>query len=361
MLNPQLFSFFVLFGSITFLFETFTSIDYVHDELYAETSAHNLGYMMSGSNKILISEVALDNEFIEIYNPNNHAVDLTNMYITDATFNPLDVLYFRIVDGSSPGGGGFRDFHARFPNDATIPAGAYQTISILGSDNFFETYGQLPTYELSDDGGIDDGVTDMLEAFSGSIPDTSLLSNSGEVVILYTWDGVSDLVQDVDYVVWGDKAEAIDKSGQRIDGPDDGMDSTSYLNDTPIVNQDNMSAGISGLGQSYHRVDYTEGTQMGTGGNGITGADETSENFSMTWTLLNSPTPNASESCNSEITLNYSLASATYVADMTINVSGAIIENDKAVIFSAGQEIIFSDDFEIQLGGTLETIIQTCK
>ena len=70
--------------------------------------------------KILLSEVAVDNEFIEIYNPNNHAVDLSDMYLTDATFAPLTQFYYKITDGSIPGGGSFRDFHAKFPVGSRI-------------------------------------------------------------------------------------------------------------------------------------------------------------------------------------------------------------------------------------------------
>ena len=53
-----------------------------------------------------------------------------------------------------------------------------------------------------------------------------LSESSGEVVILYTWDGASDLVQDIDYAVWGDKVEGVDKSGVGVDGPDADADAT---------------------------------------------------------------------------------------------------------------------------------------
>ena len=100
-----------------------------------------------------------------------------------------------------------------------------------GSDNFFAAFGVYPTYELYEDGGVADGIPDMREALPGSINGQGGLTNDGEVVILYYWDGQSDLVTDLDYVVWGDKAEAVDKTGVALDGPDAGSDPSSYQSD----------------------------------------------------------------------------------------------------------------------------------
>jgi len=313
------------------------------------------------SEKILLSEVAFDGEFIEIYNPNNQAVDLSDFYLTDATFSPSSQFYYTIVNGSNPGGGGFQDFHARFPDGASIGAGEYQTMSLLGSDHFIQTFGMNPTYELFEDNGSADLIPDMREAFSGSINNQGILSNSGEVAILYKWDGLSDLVQDVDYVVWGDKNEAVDKSGVSIDGPDANADNSTYQNETIIASQDIASTGATGLGLSIHRIDYSEGTQTTSGGNGITGGDETSENLSSTWTTLTAPTPNAGEECNSIITLDFELISEQYNANMTINAPGAIVKNGVDVILAYGNDIVLSDDFTVEQGGILTTLFQFCK
>ncbi|MCZ6777281.1 MAG: T9SS type A sorting domain-containing protein, partial [Ignavibacteria bacterium] len=48
----------------------------------------------------------------------------------------------------------------------------------------------------------------------------------------------------------------------------------------------------TGDGFSTHRIDFTEGTQTTSGGNGVTGSDETSENLDSTWTDNSVPTPN---------------------------------------------------------------------
>ncbi|MBV7329305.1 hypothetical protein KFU94_13855 [Chloroflexi bacterium TSY] len=128
------------------------------------------------------------------------------------------------------------------------------------------------------------------EALPGSTNNQGGLSNGGEVVILYTWDGASDLVQDLDYAVWGDKAEAVDKTGVAIDGPDADSATSTYLSDTAISSQDVIAGDAHLFGNSWQRNDLTEGAEMQTGGNGASGSDETSEDLSNTWCDA-APTP----------------------------------------------------------------------
>lgn len=244
---------------------------------------------------ILLSEIAVTptaGEFIEIHNPTAAAIDLSDIYLTDATFAGGGVFYYNIVTGANAGGGGFNDFHARFPDGATIGPGEFQTVALAGSDGFFGEFAAAPTYELYEDAGSADAIADMREALPGSIDSASGLSNSGEVVILYAWDGASDLVQDIDYAVWGDAAEAVDKTGMTIDGPDADATGTTYAADTPVGSQVVVAGGSHASGDSFQRVDFSEGSEAQSGGNGISGSDETSENLSTTWGQLEA-TPGA--------------------------------------------------------------------
>ena len=113
-----------------------------------------------------------------------------------------------------------------------------------GSANFVATYAVAPTYiELYEDGVAPDTIPDMREAFANSIKKQGGLSNDGEIVILYLWAGQSDLVTDLDYAVWGDKVEAVDKTGISIDGPDADLVASTYLLDTAISTQDVVGTG----------------------------------------------------------------------------------------------------------------------
>ena len=255
---------------------------------------------------LLITELAiastspdfLEAEFVEIYNNGDSVIDLSDVYLTDASFQgnggTPPAYYYEIVKGNGSGGGtgNFFDFHARFPDGATIEAGGYQTISINGSTGFVNDYGVTPTYELYEDGGSADGIPEMRVAFPGSIANVVGLTDNGEVIILYTWDGISDLVEDLDYIVWGDRVEGVDKTNISIDSDTDGDSNTStYLADTLRTSQPVISSIVHDLGNSWQRTDLTEGNETKTGGNGVNGHDETSENTGTTF-LEAAPTPN---------------------------------------------------------------------
>lgn len=249
------------------------------------------------ADRLLLTEIVVTptaGEFVEIHNPNAFAVDLSDYYLTDATFAGGGTYYYNVVTGTNAGGGGFADFHARFPAGASIAAGEYQTVAMAGSDDFAATYGFAPTYELYEDGASADVVPDMREALPGSINGQGGLTNSGEVVVLYFWDGASDLVIDVDYAVWGDKDEAVDKTGVAIDGPDAGSATSTYTPDTSLAAQDVILPGGHATGEAFVRVDLSEGAETQTGGNGVGGADETSEDLSNTWAVA-PPTPGGGE------------------------------------------------------------------
>jgi len=243
---------------------------------------------------LLISEISVSpttGEFIEIYNSGASSVDLSDVYLTDATFSPNSVYYYNIVINAG-GGGGFADFHARFPDAATIAAGEYQTIALNGSADFITAYGVNPTYKISND-AVADSIPPMREARSGSIDGNDSGLSTGEVAVLYYWDGQSDLVKDLDYVLWGDKFEAVDKSGISIDSLTDADSATStYANDTATTSQAAISATAHADGSSWQRIGSSEGLEVQSGGNGFNGSDETSEDFNNTF-FEGTPSPNA--------------------------------------------------------------------
>ena len=237
---------------------------------------------------ILLTEIAVAPaaaEMIEIYNPTNAAIDLTNYYIADRAD------YYSIVTGTLPAVSS--DFVARFPAGAMIQPGQYQTISLPGTTMFMTTYGVAPTYEMIANSAA---VPDMLPAVTGSIGTSPTLTDTGEPVILFYWDQTSDLIKDVDYVYYGTTSTAnpiVNKTGITVDGPDTGTTGTMFAADTATQS----IIGAPGSGGSIHRCKFDENGEAATGGNGLTGHNETSEPNATNWKINASTqaqrTPNA--------------------------------------------------------------------
>ena len=74
----------------------------------------------------------------------------------------------------------------------------------------------------------------MVEPFPGALGTARALTNASELVMLFAWDGVSDLVKDVDYVYYGGASAngPVNKTGQTVDGPYANATGTAYLPDT---------------------------------------------------------------------------------------------------------------------------------
>ena len=113
---------------------------------------------------------------------------------------------------ANPGGGFGGDFHARFPAGYSLAAGDTCVIAINGDTQYEAAYGRKPDFELFEEGSDPDDVPELLEAYPGSIGaglggsgNVPVLSGVAESLVLYTWDGSSDLVQDIDYIMWGDQ------------------------------------------------------------------------------------------------------------------------------------------------------------
>ncbi len=244
--------------------------------------------------KLLLTEICTlgsDQEFVEIWNPNGTAVDLSDYYLTDAIYFPNDTGYWNIGGGvlnsDTIGGGAFTDFHARFPDGFSIAADDTIVVSIAGSTKFAASFGFLPDIELYEDDPVADQVPDMRPVFDTadgnsiiSASSTPSLTNTGEIVVLYRYHEGDDLAQDVDIFSWKASTTTsylFSKTGKSVG------DST-YKPETAVADQTPFPTQLD-FGNSYVRVDASEGTQVQTNGNGVCGADELSENLPTTFTM----------------------------------------------------------------------------
>ena len=230
--------------------------------------------------KLLLTEVSLApsaGEFVEILNPNTTDVALANYYLSDHSS------YFRLPAGVPVVDTG--DFLAQFPAGATIPAKGVATIAISTAADFTTTYpGIDPSFSI----GV--GTNQMTIVASNGVP---TLTNAGEMVALFFWDGQSDLVEDCDLVLAGVPTAAnslVTKTGVQQDGPDADMVTTAYATDALTIAP---QATAPASAKSTKRIALETGNQLANGnGNGVTGDDETSENTAMTWdTTFTAPTP----------------------------------------------------------------------
>jgi hypothetical protein len=234
---------------------------------------------------LLLTEAVLtppSGEYIEIYNPTGSTVDLTNYYLSDDE----DYALYPGTFGSGPAPTIISsDFIAQFPAGAEINAG--QVLIIAFNDTgFFATFGLHADFEIR---STDAGTPDMLQSNVGA---SASLTNVGENVCLFWWDGLTDLVSDVDMVNLGTPSsinDIGDKSGVAVDGPDADTLKTMYLADGSTMPQQPSDPGF---GFSTKRELLEGANEFNSGGNGITGHDETTEDIIATWdTIFVAPDP----------------------------------------------------------------------
>jgi len=242
---------------------------------------------------LLISELVpgFGPAYIELFNPTAQAIDLSGYYLSDADdYNSPKVKeYYNVPTGANFESSSAYDAIVRFPAGATLAPGAFAVVAIEGT-GFQTAYGMAPDFCMRDATG---GAQQMLT------PDTSNPANwvaapvgtqvylftGGEPVVLFFWDGQSDLVQDVDSLYLGNVVSSAsgdphDKTGTQVDGPDADTTPSTFLADTSAAQQGTLTGG-----GPWQRVDYTEAGEARTGGNGITGNDEMSEPVSLTFTI----------------------------------------------------------------------------
>ncbi|MEP6861953.1 MAG: lamin tail domain-containing protein [Deltaproteobacteria bacterium] len=227
---------------------------------------------MQGSGHLLLTEVALGGagaEFIELANPTTQAVDLSHYYLSD------NGNYWKLPVGTASVGLSQGDFIAQFPAGAMLAAGAVITVATGTAAAFTTAYGAAPSYSIAD-------ATITVTASSG----TPGLTDGGELVVLFVWDGASALVKDVDMMLAGSPTPPnglVSKSGVTQ------LAGTYAADADTIANQPSAPAA----GTSTKRIAAETGHEIQAGtGNGLTGHDETSEATSATWdTTFTAPTP----------------------------------------------------------------------
>ncbi|MFC1707003.1 Ig-like domain-containing protein [Planctomycetota bacterium] len=275
---------------------------------------------------LVISEVASDtahdssagmrtDEYIEIFNPTNSTIDLADVFISDDPEEYYRVPHFAGPPRTPVTGINFSDWIWQFPASATLTAGAVAVVcddDVRFLDSYFggheaqhlqafrNTGAQL--FECSDD---NDTVSDMIPWHQlPQYPTASRMSltNYCETVILFSWDGASDLIKDLDTVCWIHPSSSYDarylylfnKSGVSVDGPDADVQTTQFQADLLTVN----SVGRTGYTpqtlrvvenprhpKSAHRVKNTETAELLSGGNGTVGHDESTEDWYDTFSL----------------------------------------------------------------------------
>ena len=231
-------------------------------------------YLAMAVDHLLINEIVLQpsaGEYIRITNPSSSPINLSNYYLTDGTDNTNSKYYYNLPSGADYWSGGSTDFIARFP-DTTISAGGSLILGLGRTIDYVNTYGSSPHLSLKDD---------MLHAVDGvptigGSPNVKL-DNVAETLVMFYWDGASTEVKDVEYLIWGTDsttatAYMLDKTGM-----------AGYLADTPVTSQSYMTTHLDGFKLIRNSL---EGTEATSGGNGLTGHDETSENLADTWSVV---------------------------------------------------------------------------
>jgi hypothetical protein len=237
---------------------------------------------------LLLTEVKTvgSSEFIEIWNPTTATVDLRNYYLTDMSS------YWRLpghVAGNDPITGDQTDFISRFPVGATIAPNAVITIALDGAAFILPTTGfptVTPTYTVQETTA---GSTAMETVLFGPTNPNPGLTNGGEIVALFSWDGASDNVKDVDIVLAGSGIAPTSPNNiqakMAVDGPDADTTATPYATDLMTITQMGSPTPTAAPAlKSHKRILRETGSEIQTGtGNGITGDDETTEMTVVTW------------------------------------------------------------------------------
>ncbi len=212
-------------------------------------------------------------EFVEIYNPTTKPVLLDGKYISD------EINYYRIVNGPYLAANN-SDWALKFPPLTLLPG---RTLVLCVTKAGFLGSGASPGaaqhfLEMKDSNGntADDMI---LMTTNSTFPVTggcftNPSGTNGEYVVLYCWNGQSDLVCDIDYASFGANSASnpkVSKTGVSIDGPDANTLASAYNADTPAATQTNLGSGTALTKPLTYQRTGGESGEATLGGNGCLG------------------------------------------------------------------------------------------
>ena len=252
------------------------TVDIDADRIRPDADPRAPGHLLLSEVKTTVSGT----EFIEIYNPGPMPVPLANYYLADNANYPLLPSVFSI--GLKPSLEN-SDFIVRFPDGAMIAPGQALVVGVNAGD-------LVPAADFR----IGKGTSAAMDpAYPSSIGSQSSLTDNGEGIALFFWDGMSDLVVDIDLLNAGsdiDEGNLLpNKTGLSVDGPDLDLEPSTYAPDAFTMGQFVTQTQEK---QSYTRISAETGVELHEGsGNGQNGHDETSEAVSTTWTIAELASP----------------------------------------------------------------------
>ena len=285
---------------------------------------------------LLLNKVCItpdEAEMIEIYNPLDEPVDLSNYYLSDSN------KYYQWINGESIGA---FDFLINFPSGTIIQPGDTYIITTQEDDVFYEYYGYSSDFSI-----IDESDANPEPGEPGYQIDAKL--SSEEMLMLFYWDGASQTIQDVDYFLWGDYDSGVFKSTN---------DEYSF-DDTLIENQNFIRSYVANCPSDSiyvrNNIDETEENQIN--GNGITGHDETSENFNISWTVQEINTATLFQNIiNDAYDCGGDSRDACPLCELDcpiVNVSGTIVDYFDITQFGGPHALTIEDEYGYRLELTI--------
>lgn len=281
-----------------------------------------------GAGGFLLESNVSSAEYIEIYNPTSTAVNLHNYFISDLS-NDQDREYYRLPTAPVDTADNLRrfpeisgaDFLYQFPAGSQLQPGQTAVVTqsarrflyhffngsptapektidnvhenlplYTGQENsplLFEVSNDLNTEGIAQGAAPVSGVPKMISRAKNVDPTrdwnlsfTNPSATAGEHVVLFHWDGLTDLVQDCDIVQWGTPNGAADRLKLK-NGKQNNL--STYKNENGDVSATGNLRASTSNHPVFFRISRLEPDEVATDGNGITGHDETTEVNAQSW------------------------------------------------------------------------------